>query len=665
MKSTVLAPAIFLLGITTMMATGAQFGRPPAPSEEPDELPVLTPEGENFVNPSGQAVRFWGVNLVALYPEHAKADALAEALASLGVNLVRPHHNLRPSLDWNPGMLSGSLLTYKGTSREFDAPALDRFDYLNAALRKHGIYLAMSVNWTRRYRADDAAILPGDEKDAAAWRAALAELDSWHWQKAFDVYKMLPVVDERAALLNEEFIRAFLAHVNPYTGRAYATDPQVLLFEVMNEASTEYAVICGNKLPAYWQAKLEEKWAAFARQAGIEPGDLYKPDSPKAKEVRASFLRKLDEDYLNRITKVIREAGSKAPVAFSNLWRGDNYAQMNAATAGFVEDHIYMDPLVTASLDDGFYKLTRSALVNKPFFIGEFNQAEGEANIARQSPVRSMLPVAVAAYASLQNWTGIVWFAWMHGDSLLAADGWAKAETRRSALGDMVADGMMIDHLRTTGMIFRRGLVAESVQPFTLWVDEPVAAGDYGGLMRGKYSYKPGWQNVHGVRKAFGPVPDNQPTAPWMTQSPANPVISDTKEIVKDITRRQLTIAAPKAEAFSGYCDGRPPAGLRHLEVTSNAFATAVVVAEDGKGLGESESLVLSRTSIDASNAETNGPDIALRGLKNASDRHWHFAITRPRAEAANAAPRRLAFSGDGSLALPAGNWNEAELQLR
>lgn len=625
------------------------------------DLPALAPKGDVFVDPAGNPVRFWGVNLVGLYPAHAVADALAANLASLGVNLVRPHHNLRPSLDWNPRMLSGSLLKYQDNSREFDPLALDRFDYLNAALRKNKIYLALSVNWTRRYRAGDVAILPGDEKDAQAWQAALAELSGWDWKKAFDVYKMLPCVDERAAQLNEEFIRNFLTHVNPYTGVAYGQDPQVLTFEIMNEASTEYAIICGNRFPAYWQAKLEEKWAAFAREAGIEPGDLYKPADPKAKEVRAKFLRKLDDDYLRRITKVIRETGCKAPVTFSNLWRGDNYAQMNASASGFIEDHMYADAMVAGTLDDGFYKLSRSALVDKPFFVGEFNQAEGAENIAKQSPVRTMLPVAAAAYASLQDWTGIVWFAWLHGDQLVGDNGWAKTETRQSALGGMISDGMMIDHFRTSGMIFRRGLVAPSAEPVTVWVDDPVFVGDYNGLMRGKYPYKPGWQNVHAMRKAFGPVPATQATAPWMTQSPPNPVVSDTHQIVKDTARRQLTVAAPQAEAFSGYLDGKPPAGLQHLAVDGDSFATVILVAEDGKDFAQSSSLVLSRTGLAADNTETKGPAVRLRDLKKPPEGEaWFLAPTRPRA-----AEIKLDPSSDGGLELPPGDWRECELHLR
>jgi hypothetical protein len=52
------------------------------------------------------------------------------------VNLVRPHHLLRPSRDWNPAMASGALALYQENSRAPDPVAWERFDYLNAALRR-------------------------------------------------------------------------------------------------------------------------------------------------------------------------------------------------------------------------------------------------------------------------------------------------------------------------------------------------------------------------------------------------------------------------------------------------------------------------------------------------------------------------------------------------
>lgn len=625
----------------------------------PDPVVPLTVAGADYRAPDGGTVRFWGVNLVASYPEHAQADALARNLASLGVNLVRPHHNLRPSKDWNPGMISGALVSYDGTSREWAPDALDRFDYLNAALRKQGIYLALSVHSTRAYRPGDVDILKTEAADREAWVAALTEFNGWHWKKSFDLRKLLPVIDERAALLNEEFLHKLFTHVNPHTGLAYAADPQVLSIEVVNEHSLEYAIVCQNRLPDYWQHKLEQRWSDYATAAGIEPGDLYKPATPAAIATRAKFLTELDEAYHKRIETAVRATGSKAPMTFSNLWRGDSALEMHARRAGFMENHAYVDPLVVRGIDDGFGPMGRTALVDKPYFIGELNQAEGEKNIARQSPHRTMLPLAAASYGAFNNWSGLVWFAWLHGEHTpLGGDGWARNENRDSNLGGIVSDGQMIDHLRTTGIIFRRGLVAQSKQPVTIWTDAPFAVNGYHALMRGKDNIQPGWQSVHAIRRAYGPVPAAQAAAPWMSAPAVSPIVSDTGEIVRDVTRRQFTVAAAQAEAFSGFPDANPPAGLKHLVLGEAAFATVVVVADDGKALGESRHLILSRTALDAENRETDG-SVALRGLASAG-RGWRFTITRPRSEAGQVTS--LQASADGVLALPGGAWHEGEL---
>jgi hypothetical protein len=636
-------------------------------------LPPLTVQGENFIDASGHPVRFWGVNVVALYPDHATADAFAANLASLQINLVRPHHILRPGKDWNPTMVSGALLSYQKNSREFDPDALDRFDYLNSAYRRNGIYVAFSAHWSRVFEPGDVDILPTtDQKDHDAWVAGMTELNGWDWRKVGDSYKNLPVFDERCALLMEEFNKKLLTHVNPYTGVSYASDPQVLTYEIINESSLEYSIICQNHFPDYFQAELEAKWNAYATAAGITPGDLYKPADAKTKAIRGQFLRKLDQDYFARMRAVIRGTGCKASITYSNLWRGDNASEMEAQNADHVEGHQYMDPLVAGGLNEGFIELTKSALVGKPYIIGEFNQAEGDSNIARQGPTRTMLPVAVSAYGSLQNWSGVVWFAWTHGGKTLGPDGWSLDEKRSASLGLMLNDGMMIDHLRTTGLIFRRGLVEKSTAPVTLWVDDPVAVGDYGGLMRGKYNYIPGWQDIHSIRKAFGPVPATQETAPWMTQTPPNPVVSDTGQIVKDTDRKQLTVTAPKAEAFSGYLDGKPLAGLKHLTLEGDkGFATVVLVADDDENIGTSSHLILSRTGLDEANADSTQPVVHLAGLKPASDDlHWYLQLTRPRADSAmiealgGQSTLRLDPGADGSIELPRVDWHECELSL-
>ncbi|AHF92036.1 hypothetical protein OPIT5_19190 [Opitutaceae bacterium TAV5] len=643
-------------------------------SAETDPIVPLKIAGQNYVSPDGKEVKFWGVNLVSFYPETPeKAEAVARNLRSLGVNLARPHHNLRRSLDWNPDLPSGALVTYENNSRTFEPTALDRFDAMNAALRRNGIYLALSAHFTRSFLPGDADILStADAADNAAWSAAIEELRRRHWSQAFDEWKLLPVIDERAALLTEEFIKNLLVHKNPYSGRDYAGDPQVLSIEVVNEHSIEYAIICGHKMPAYWQTRLETRWLEHAAAAGVADAvesDLYTPRTDKIIQARSAFLTALDEVYFERIRAAVRSTGCTAPMTFSNLWRGDSTADMHARKADFVEHHAYIDPLVVREIDDGFHLAARSALAGKPYFIGELNQAEGEKNIFVQSPHRTMLPLASAAYGSLHDWSGLVWFAWIHGEeSRIGDDGWAVYERRRSNLGGMVADGMMLDHMRTAGMIYRRGLVAASRTPVTLWTDAPFHAGGYNDLMRGKYDYKPGWQDIHAIRRAYGPVPDSQPAAPWMAAAATSPLVSDTGEIVKDVTRKQLTVAAPQTESFSGFLDGKAPTGLKHLSLAAadGSFATVIVVADDeGKPVSEATRLVISRTAIAADGKETdNAPAIRLAGIAAPSGgAKWTFTITRPRSEAGKTLP--APFDATGSLALPEPDWHEAELVLR
>lgn len=298
------------------VANAAAQAQPPVVAPLPIEpIERLTVRGDQFVTAGGKPVRFWGMNLVSLYPEHAVADAMAANLAAVQINLARPHHNLRASKDWNPDMLSGGLSANQGNTRDLDPVALDRYDYLNAALRKQGIYLQLSIGSSRSYLPGDVAVMDSTPEDQEAWKAAMVELRKMDWLKNIDLFKALAVIDERAARINEEFAVKLLGHVNPYTGQTYAQDPQVITWEVVNEHSFEYAIICGNRFPAYWQKNLESRWADYARAAGIEPGDLYKQTVPKAIEVRAAFLRKLDYDYFRRLEACLRKAGTQAPIA--------------------------------------------------------------------------------------------------------------------------------------------------------------------------------------------------------------------------------------------------------------------------------------------------------------------------------------------------------------
>jgi hypothetical protein len=630
----------------------------------------LTISGNHFATSNGTTTRFWGINLVAMYPTHAESQGIAANLAAREINMVRLHHNLRKSLDWNTVSGIPALVDYVNDTRTPHTEAWDRFDYLNAQLRAQGIYLLLSQHSSRRYLAGDVDIMTTDATDRTNWMNAMNALNSMSGN--LDLFKMLPVIDERCARLMEEFTQRLITHVNPYTARSYGSDPQVIYLETLNEHSCEYAIVAGNKFqsttyPAvsYWTTVLQSKWDAYTAANGVTPCDIYAPSTTAQKLARGDFLRGLDQAFANRMKTSVRSLGSQVPMTYSNLWRGEAFQKLQESLSDVVEDHNYCDPLVARSFDDVFNPLSRSTPTGKPYVIGELNQVDSGSSIPANAPYRTMLPLAASAYGGFNNWSGVTWFAWAHGDKMIGNDGWSIWEERRPAVdGDMIgqieSDGMLLDHLRTTGLIFKRGLAAPSTGPLTLWADDPLGTSGYTSLIAPKYQFQVGWQNIHSIKRAFGPVPPSQPTATWMTTPPTNPLLSDTNEIRKDTTRQQLTLSASQAEAFSGKLDASAPAGLTRLGgLTGSGSATVIVVSEDGLPLSTSQNLVISRTQLDSANNEVANPTTTLTQIKApAGGSVWHILRTRPRGETGYEA---LTMS-NGVLTLPNDGWHEAEL---
>jgi hypothetical protein len=644
-----------------------------SPIRATETIEPLTIDGNYFKTAAGTPVRFWGMNLVSLFPTHAQADATAANFASLEINIVRPHHDLRKGLDWNTASGIPALVTYEGNTRTPHAEAWDRFDYLNAQLRARSIYLVLSLHGTRRFLPGDVDVLQTSDADRSAWISAMTALTSIPATNNLSLFKMLPMIDERCARLMEEFAQYQLTHVNPYTGVAYGRDPQVLYLETMNETSTEYLILAGNKFesasfPAvsYWTKILQSKWEAYAAAHGVTPNDIYTAGTAAQRQARGEFLRGLDQAYFNRLKTFVRNLGVQKPIEFSNLWLGESFQKMEESLSDVVEEHNYDDLLQPRTLNDGFNYFARSTPVGKPHMIGEFNQGQTDASHNANAPYRATVQLAASAYGAFNNWSGLIWFAWSHGDATIGNDGWSIWEERRprvnsDMIGAIVSDGLMLDHLRTTGIMFKRGLVAPSADPITWYADNPLGGTlNYPDLMTPKHQFKVGWQSVHAIKRAFGPVPASQATAPWMTTAPTNPLVSDTNEIRKDIAREQLTVSAAQAEAFSGKFDSQPPAGLTHLGLgTTAGSATVILVANDQLPLAKSANLIISRTYFDSAQNELMQMTTTIAGLQPPSGRNvWQIKRTRPRGETGY----EPVPMSEGVLRLPTDGWHEAEL---
>lgn len=634
------------------------------------DLPRLELQDGHFLNAAGEQERFWGMNLVAALPSHEESDAIADNLVALGVNLVRPHHLMRESKDWVWRTPSASLADYKTDSRTPDAEAWDRFDYLNAALRKRGIRLVLSLHFSRRFLPGDSAIDPTG--DAAEWADAVRELNSWSWQKSIDPVKLLPVVDRRARLIQKEFTINLLNHRNPYTGKTYGEEGQVLYLELVNESSLDYALICGNQFPAYFERELQSAWQKYAIKSGVEnSGNFREAKGKDLLRLRSEFFRSFEDEYFREMCATIRGLGSQVPITCSNLWRGNDVLAANVAIGDLVEDHLYVDPLVVREPADWVDLIARTHVDGKPYVLGEFNFTEDQGKMGKVAYARPMLMLSAAAYGAFQGIDGIVWFAYNHGDRNLGVDGWAKAEQRVPSLGDLVADGVMLDHMATCSALFRSGVLKASLEPKIREIAVPVNASNYNELMADVQVPPAAAQSVHAYRKRFvrGGVASAQPAVSGDVAAGTNVFVSDTGEIVRDTAKKQLRVVAPSVEAFSGFLSDGFPQGFSSLHCTeTTGFATIIAIATDGKPLCESQRILVSRTWMNEDGTERPGLGLSLRGLKPSTGGAWKMRVRRPRGagevlrDLAGIDTVPLLPDAQGTLTLPRGTWTQVEL---
>jgi len=196
--------------------------------------PVVARDGHFYTG--DQRIRFWGVNFCfsANFPTHEQADRVASRLAHFGVNAVRFHH--MDNQKFPNGIFADAKL------ETLSEEALDRLDYLIAALKKNGVYsnlnLHVSRPWAKTHNLENADKLP----------------------ESYD--KIIDIFNPEIIKANKQYARDLLTHVNKYTELAYSADPAVCMVEINNENTLflwggEQAIA---KLPEPYAGMLNKLW---------------------------------------------------------------------------------------------------------------------------------------------------------------------------------------------------------------------------------------------------------------------------------------------------------------------------------------------------------------------------------------------------------------------
>jgi hypothetical protein len=264
--------------------------------------PVTIRNGRLHYGDAGRA-RFFGVNLLPPLAtlEAPRAEALADKLVGLGVNLVR-FDDLDTPLGPGRSLIDDSA---EDTST-LDPEMLARFDHLVALLKQRGIAISLSLNESRRFRTGDnataATSLPPGGGPAAAFDPKIA-----------DVIK--------------RFAENLLGHVNPETGLSLRDDPVLAWIAISGERSLFNMIEEPGALPSESALLLAE----FGKRQAVALG------RPLWQRVEAAQWQSIAEG--------LHSWGVGVPIAGCAHWRGEQefLAAQLAHGLDLLDDRLYLN----------------------------------------------------------------------------------------------------------------------------------------------------------------------------------------------------------------------------------------------------------------------------------------------------------------------------------
>jgi hypothetical protein len=376
-----------------------------------------------------------------------------------GYNVVRIHHFDR------------DLLKVGGNSYDIDPAQLDKLEYFVAALEKRGVYINFDLYSLRNFSDQEATDFgwPADRDKS---------FNRGRWFKA-----TIPVSD---AAFNSwaKFSQNLLTHRNPYTGLTWAEDPAIVGICPLNEDTLVAHV---SKVPGL--VKLYDDKFAIWQQ------DLTNHEKVVQNPAKAynEFLLEMEMKNDDHMKQFLRSIGVQAPLTGCNYI--DSEAQAFLRTNyDYVDDHDYFDmpvwlahewsmPFLSHNADpvrDSRMprELMPSRIFGKPFTMTEYSYVWPTAD-------RAVGGVLMSAYASLQDWDGIYYFAYAGKvDTVMTPS--------RSGVLDLSPDPINLLADRVAALIFRRGDVKPAPHAVCYAVNKDNALSGAKGAWHGfpkQYSY--------------------------------------------------------------------------------------------------------------------------------------------------------------------------------
>ncbi len=224
---------------------------------------------DGHLNYDGRRLKLWGVNFCYMIHPTADLELTFDRLAFCGFNAVRVNYTENLVLGTGPvEKIHVVPETVKGSNTAIDR--LDRCIYL---AKQRGMFFWHGFSMYKPFTPADYDALP-DDGTREEWNAMIKERGV-----PFLVY-----IDDRAEKVFQKYAENFLNHVNPYTGKRWADEEAIGLYEIFNEdgfidevLAGEIGGIAGKRLQARWNEWLIKAYKTEARLTKawgkLEPGE--------------------------------------------------------------------------------------------------------------------------------------------------------------------------------------------------------------------------------------------------------------------------------------------------------------------------------------------------------------------------------------------------------
>ena len=356
--------------------------------------------------------RFYGVNLCfsANYPEHEMADRLVERFVRCGYNAIRVHHH---DGIWAKAWEGRALSRPHGRAGcPQPADDIDRLDYLIAKCIERGLYVTTDLYVSRPVKWRDIGIDRDGDMNKQLYKTYVGLHDG-----AFSNWC--------------ENARAFLEHVNPYTGRANKDEPGMPLISLVNEG----------KLHMSWAGARKAKdpvvraaWKRYCGERGVSAG-AFDPEPPPPGSANYADPHHQFDEWVNRKvwergSAFVRSLGCRALLTNDNNGRWHGEGEGLTPLYDYVDSHFYVDHPqfldrqwklpsrctqrnpVKADTPAIFHRNQSSAESSKPCTITEWN-------FSGPGRYRAMGGILTGAMAAEQCWDGLWRFAYSHSSQNL------------------------------------------------------------------------------------------------------------------------------------------------------------------------------------------------------------------------------------------------------